>query len=294
MPTATRLTGNFLPRRWRLLLAALLLGTPCAALAQFKGRVPPARETPGALDAASGTRLLQLFREGQQTPPFACAFTLEQRPRRGPARTTEGWLIADWRGDPYLTRVLWADPEQGPPLLLRNGRAPEAWTVADAGAVKIDEADWEASLMDGSTITVFDLLMPYIHWDGTQYLGPLRHLGRPAHAFRIDNPAAAGAVGRVELLIDADFFAPLRVVTHDRSGERLRTWSISGVRRVDGLWTVHTLEVFDHASRAKSRIVFSAPRDIGEPDVSWFNPAALAGATPPALRAELRAPGNDP
>ena len=256
-----------------LILVSVLLAPVQESFAQFKGRTPSARQMPDRLDQESGESLINVFRRGQSVGDFGYRFELEERPYRDSSWSLNGRLYGHWYGDPYWTR-LELDLEDGSTVtwLLQNGREPAIWKWLESGFEKVDPDTWSDPLVDGSSVTIFDLLMPYIHWPEFEYLGPTRHLGRPIQRFYLLNPNADGDPAVVEAYIDEAFFALLQVRSYDADGDELRRWQAASFRRAGDDWTLGRLDLSDRQTRSSTRIRFTHFLEYPNLDTSWFRP----------------------
>lgn len=257
---------------WFVLLGVVLLVVP-EGLAQFKGRTPPARQMPDRLDQESGEALLESFRGGQGVGVFGYKFELEERPYRDSSWQLSGRLYGHWFGDPYWSRLeIDQDSGEAAVWLLRNGREPAIWKWQDDRFREVEPANWNNPLIDGSSVTIFDLLMPYIHWQESEYLGPTRHLGRPIQRFLLQNPIADAEPAVVEAYIDEAFFALLQVRSYDAEGDELRRWQAASFRRAGEDWTLGRLDLSDRQSRSSTRLRFTHYLEYPNLDTSGFRP----------------------
>lgn len=256
-----------------LLLAVFALVAFQDSLAQFKGRTPPARQMPDRLDQNAGEALLETFRSGQGVGAFGYRFELEERPFREPSWRLSGRMYGYWFGDPYLTRIE-LDSKDGETAvwILRNGVEPGIWEWQGDSFSKLDPQRWNDPLVEGVSVSAFDLLMPYIHWREFDYLGPFRHLGRPVQRFVLENPDTESQPAAVEAFIDEAYYALLQVRSYDNEGNELRRWQAASFRRAGDEWILGRLDLSDRRARSSSQIRFTHYLEYPNLDTSEFSP----------------------
>jgi hypothetical protein len=255
---------------------------PCEAIqAQLKGRLPPNRQAPTRLTTQEAADWWRAFLDAQPVAPFAVDIEIEERPRRGPSLRAEATVYADWLSSPQRTRLEAVSASSGfLAYLWLSDESPAAWRVSGAADVwrALDPADWNQPMVPGFSLSVFDLCMPFLRWQHVAYEGAERFLGRPVFRYRLAPQAGAALAGvhAVELLIDADFRAILRMRAFDAAGELMRAWAVSSIQRVDDGWTVRALDFSDPVSRAKSRVVFKSWYQFMDTNAAWWDSLAPA------------------
>jgi hypothetical protein len=243
-------------------LAGLLLWA-CATLAlplsaEHPGRPDPRFATPEQIDPAEGVEVLARLRSLRTNGDYRLDFTLENRPKRGERTMFVGRMFGTWiNGTDALTRISLALPDgRQADLILQSGLSGYILrSVAGADAERLDELALCSPILEGLTISPFELQMPFIHWTDYIYEGTRKVMGRPAHFFILYPPEGSdfGAVRAVRVAVDAGFYAMLLAEELDGAGEVLKEFRINGFSKIDGQWMMKELDIVDRANGDRTR-----------------------------------------
>ena len=271
----------------RLLLLTFLFGTLAGASAQPK--VFPARGFAKILTPEKAKERLDRFRKFHGINPAAEAFhhgyllrfRLEHYPRRGEVTTREGSLCGLAFGHGLIRIDLNGHTDRkGKAFLMRNGPEPEAWLNAfdGNGSKELANADLFQPLVPGMGHRLFDIMMPFVFWDG-KYQKSGRVVGRPSHLFEFSPPAWASealpALRKIRLALDDVYEAPLRVEFFGRRGVPDKTFVLVSLKKVGETWIAKTLDFRDALTSSRTRftvIAAATDLDLGR---ELFTPAGL-------------------
>lgn len=239
------------------LLAFLLLPSP--AQAQFKFREPPNRQDPDDLTRREGTTIWETFQRNRALGDFVLQGRLTYRPPRASSRRYGLRLEGDWTNSTRTTAIRLLGPEgtattkhvriavseEGNVVRLRENESE--WKTATG-------SDLEANLLPGLPLSCNDLLLTFLDWGDPHYKGPDRFLGRPAHVFVLRNPVRDASPRAVEVWLDEDYAAILRIdvfATPDKRTARIR---VGGFREFSSGWMFSSLVWENRASRESIRL----------------------------------------
>jgi hypothetical protein len=271
----------------RLLLLTFLFGALAGASAQPK--VFPARGFAKILTPEKANERLERFRKFHGINPSAEAFhhgyllrfRLEHYPRRGEVSSREGSLCGLAFGHGLIRLDLMGETDQKrKAFLLRNGPEPEAWLNAfdGNGSKQLENTDLFQPLVPGMGHTLFDLMMPFVFWDG-KYQKSGRVIGRPSHLFEFSPPAwaseAVPTLKKIRLALDDVYEAPLRVEFFGRRGVPDKTFGLVSLKKVGETWIAKTLDFRDALTSSRTRftvIAAATDLDLGR---EVFTPAGL-------------------
>lgn len=244
----------------------------------------PAPVYPGGSrpDQATGAQALAEFRRAGLAGDSWLAFELRVMPRQGAERRLGGRLFGGRRGDGTWTRlhVPFAGGEAR--WLIRSGANPAAWALETGEAAPTVRPLGPAEAftpLAGTDVTLFDLQMPFLHWDDFVYEGLARVRGRPAHRLLLYPPAdlraARPELSAVRVFLDTQFQALVQAEQLGAKGEVMRTLTVLDLKRTADQWIVKSIDVRDHRTRDKTRFTVTAAA-LGQ---SWpaatFAPAQL-------------------
>ena len=245
----------------RKILALLLILTTAAvsiALAQAKGRPNPQFATPDQINPAEGTKILAAFRSARTQGDYAFAFELINRPRGGEERTYCGAMWGSWEADGRSITRADISLEGGHTLrmIYEGGMDGVALSALDSTpAAKVAGAARYAPIIEGLTLTPFELQMPFMHWTDYVYEGTRKLVGRPAHYFLLYPPKGfeRAEVGAVRVAVDADFMVMLSAEELDQDGKPLKSFRINDFAKVDGQWFVKEIDFVDERTKDRTR-----------------------------------------
>lgn len=267
---------NLTCRRWvRFLFVLLIFCAGClSADAQLKGRPTPARQTPAAISESDGRLLIERFQQNQDVGRFGYRFHLEERPYRLPSYSVTGRLFGYWmHGQRWtLIELDGVDGTGDIRYLMDGGKLPRIWKWEDDRFSTFPVEDMNEPLAPGFSITLFEILMPYLHWKDSIYQGPTRILGRPVHRFVLENPKENFGPGHVELAIDESYAVMLQLRSYNRDGSEIRRWQAAQFKRMGEDWTIGRIDVSDPEARGRSRLTMTHWCEPSEVSGDWFNP----------------------
>jgi hypothetical protein len=90
-----------------------------------------------------------------------------------------------------------------------------------------------------------------------------------------EETARAVGYGKVTYWVDPGFWIARRVEYEDRAGRPKKSARLSEIRQVDGIWTVHRVEVENHRTRHRTVFVSSEVAYPEEIDADRFTERAL-------------------
>ena len=245
-----------LPRLFRGSFFYIFLGSLLClpAHAQFKFREPPNRQDPGALDSNNGMMLWSWFLQSRAVGSFALEGELVFRPAGAPSVSYDYMLEGNWTPAFERTRLTITDGERE--LLASEVHSTDGGTVVSNYQTETPPVpvDWGAPLLENLPFSWFDLLMPYLHWQDVQYLGPDRYLGRPAHGFQLVNPVKDAVPSNVVVTLDEDYAAVLKVEMYGNGLEVIKRMRVGGFRKFGDEWMVSSLTWEDRSARSSVRL----------------------------------------
>jgi hypothetical protein len=234
-----------------LLLVCALTALPLSSIAQFKFREPPNRQQPSALDDAAGQELWQWFLAGRAIGQFRIEGALTYRPAGAASVSRDLVLEGDWTRAAERTRITLGDADNARTWRVERTQAEAPCiTAPDGTTTTLGGDDWNRAFSDDLPFSWTDLLMPYLRWNEVAYEGPDRHLGRPAHRFRLYRPDGDNFPAAVVVTLDHDFAALLKVDLLDHSGFTARRVRVGGFKKFGDDWMFSELHWEDRAARS--------------------------------------------
>lgn len=242
-------------------------------------------------DQAEGERLLQSFRHVGIQGAYWLRFELRVMPRRGPERHFSGEMFGTQGKQGPLTKLSVTDPastagNRTQLYLLHGGGAAAAWAWnAGERGVTPASVDREGLLvpLEGTDLTLFDLLMPFLHWSDFVYEGVANVRGRPAHALLLYPPAPAvpGVPSAVRVFLDTQFSALTQTEWLDAAGRPLKTVTVLDLKKTGEQWVVKSIDLRNHATRAKTRFAVKEIATGLELPRRMFEPGEISRPNPP-------------
>lgn len=243
------------------------------------------------IDQEEGREVIERFRHSRIEGDYLMRFNFIHLPRRGETQLYEGILWGSWQGDgPLMRLALWPENQQSEvrQWLIHGGSDACVWEIlSDDTLSAVPRSAWTSPMLPGIVYSVFDIVMPFIHWNDFDYTGSKRMKGRPAHLFDMRPPAAnAPAVNlyaglhHVELALDADFNALLRAVVYDADDDKLRSFNVMSWKKLSNdNYIVKAIDLVDEQSRDKTRFRVTAavtntvlPEAVFDPQQVQFQP----------------------
>ena len=153
------------------------------------------------------------FHEG-----YSLKFQLRHMPRRGNETVKNGILYGPFLGCGVSRLSVVRDSQKNnfSNFLLKNGKDPKFWNVTsnELQPNLISREESLAPLVQGMNQTAFDLLMPFVFWNG-EYKNSGKVAGRPAPIFSFTCPPWITKVKphwqNITLALADAYAAPLRV-----------------------------------------------------------------------------------
>ncbi|NBD38565.1 MAG: hypothetical protein GVY10_08355 [Verrucomicrobia bacterium] len=227
--------------------------------AQFKFREPPNRQDPASLPQGQGEAIWEAFQANRALGSFVLEGRLTYRPPRDPSRHYGLRLEGDWsqtvrttairlrapKGNVTTTRVRLEFTPEGK-VVRRRGEDGEWKTATDS--------DLEEPLLPGLPLSIDDLLLTFLDWGNPRYKGPDRFLGRPAHVFVLRNPAGDDSPQRVEVWLDEDYAAILRIDVFTTPEARTARVRVGGFREFSSGWMFSSLVWENRRTRESIRL----------------------------------------
>lgn len=261
--------------------------------AQPKGFRPPPKYVMSAKpDQAEGARILAEFRQLGLAGDYWLEFELRVLPRTGEERSVAGQLLGSRNELGPITRLTL--PGAGGLAgerrwLIQGGPQAAAWQWSGAdGQTTALAAGGLFETVGGTELTLFDLQMPFLHWNDSVYEGLTRVRGRPAHSFVLYPPADVAAarpgLTGVRVLLDTQFQALVQAEFLGAKGAVEKTISVLELKKVGEQWMVKSIDLRNSVTRDKTRFgVTAAAMNLALP-AGTFSPTALA-AEPPLIPA---------
>lgn len=263
----------------RFFLFLLLAFVPAALFAQSDFR---------RLSDAEAASVLDGFRAYRMAGDFCLKFNITHYLRKSDeTEFCTGTLYGTWDAAGPVLRIEIARagaPAAKKSFLLRGGREPELWTLDDEKKpVRID-GNATAPFFDGLIFTPFDLQAPFVYWENAAYEKTRRFRGRPVHFFKMTPPESFRAetpeIGFVRIGLDRVYNALVSAEIYGNDGKLKKTFSLSRVQKVQGQYTIRSLELRDDATRDKDEFsVFAAAMNLRFSRAA-FSPDALAEPPP--------------
>lgn len=226
-----------------------------------------------------------LTRDLSQEPhhqAYALRFRFRHMPRRGEEVIRGGTLSGLALG--HGTTRIDLDPTEGQKeslsILMQNSAQPKAWRHVGDGekALELDSVELLQPLIPGMNQSPFDLLMPFVFWEGT-YEKSGRVAGRPAHVYGFSFPdwvvENRPTWKRITLAIDDQYEAPLKIEIFSSRSVPHKTFLLNSLKKINSTWIVKTLDCKDRTERSNTRFeVLSAALQL-DLDPIIFTPAGL-------------------
>ena len=225
------------------------------------------------LSDSNGSR----FHEG-----YSLQFQLRHMPRRGNETVKTGILYGPFLGCGVSRLSVVRDSEKNnfSNFLLKNGEDPKFWNVTsnELQPILISPEESLAPLVQGMNQTAFDLLMPFVFWDG-EYKNSGKVAGRPAHIFSFTCPPWITKVKphwqNITLALDDAYDAPLRVEILGKSQIAERTLILRKFKKVGDRWIVKEIDCHDRKSRSVTRMTVTSAALGLDLDQTLFLPENL-------------------
>jgi len=225
------------------------------------------------LSESNGSR----FHEG-----YSLQFQLRHMPRRGNETVKTGILYGPFLGCGVSRLSVVRDSQKNnfSNFLLKNGKDPKFWNITsnELQPILISPEESLAPLVQGMNQTAFDLLMPFVFWNG-EYKNSGKVAGRPAHIFSFTCPPWITKVKphwqNITLALDDAYDAPLRVEILGKSQIAERTLILRKFKKVGNRWIVKEIDCHDRKSRSVTRMTVTSAALGLDLDQTLFLPENL-------------------
>jgi hypothetical protein len=287
----------------RRFFALLLAGLVISASGLFAQKQPP--NATGKLTQEEAANRLQQFRHQRLIGDFTFQFELEHMPRRGESRIFQGLLWGTWNSAGPLMRARFSSVEgissgKSIEMILQNGVQPHVWSRSLVSTLTTSSTQppaftslppqfWFKEFLPGVGYVPFDLLMPFMYWEKTTYLGAEKVKGRPAQIFLASPPVNFSVFGKkfkaVRYALDDSYNALLRVEILGPLNKPIRTFKILSFKKLeDNQWILKTIDLVNEVSRDKARFQIRAA-NVGNPHPPiLFDPHYFAIPQPPSMK----------
>ena len=225
------------------------------------------------LSESNGSR----FHEG-----YSLQFQLRHMPRRGNETVKTGILYGPFLGCGVSRLSVVRDSQKSnfSNFLLKNGKDPKFWNITsnELQPILISPEESLAPLVQGMNQTAFDLLMPFVFWNG-EYKNSGKVAGRPAHIFSFTCPPWITKVKphwqNITLALDDAYDAPLRVEILGKSQIAERTLILRKFKKIGDRWIVKEIDCHDRKSRSVTRMTVTSAALGLDLDQTLFLPENL-------------------
>ena len=213
---------------------------------------------------------------------YSLQFQLRHMPRRGSETVKTGILYGPFLGCGVSRLSVVRDSQKNnfSNFLLKNGEDPKFWNVTsnELQPILISPEESLAPLVKGMNQTAFDLLMPFVFWNG-EYKNSGKVAGRPAHIFSFTCPPWITKVKphwqNITLALDDAYDAPLRVEILGKSQIAERTLILRKFKKVGNRWIVKEIDCHDRKSRSVTRMTVTSAALGLDLDQTLFLPENL-------------------
>lgn len=209
-------------------------------------------------------------------------FRLRHMPRNGNELIRTGTIYGPFLGSGVMRMHFHSENPtvDSQDLLLVNGSDPEFWTLDTQNTLpqKISLTASLQPLIQGMNQTPFDLLMPFVFWDG-EYENSGKVAGRPAHLFSFACPTWMTQKNRdwhkITLALDDTYEAPLRVEVLGKHQIPERTLILRSFKKLGERWIVKEIDCRDRKSRSVTRMKITAVALGLDLENLYFKPSSL-------------------
>lgn len=127
--------------------------------------------------------------------------------------------------------------------------------------------DLLSPVLEGVSLSYFDLLVPYFYWREYEYLGPDQVKARPTQNFKLYNPDTDSELALVQLYLDDEFRAILKAAYLDANSEQLKSMELVSFKKTGGTYIPKTIDYRDSVEKGnKTRIdIIAAAMDVELP-----------------------------
>ncbi|MEO0796079.1 MAG: outer membrane lipoprotein-sorting protein [Verrucomicrobiota bacterium] len=274
------------------ILLISLLGLSATLVAQRPGERAHGPKKVEPIDQSEADAFVEDFRNQRLRGDYIFLFNLNHFERRGGEVPYEGILWGTWNVEGPVNRVsVWPRGQRkthSRDFIVQGGAEPKIWSLEDGEVVELKAKDQGKPFFKGMVYTPYDVVMPFAYWEMFDYTGSKRVRGRPAHQFVFYAPGDVTQrmpdLAAVELVLDADFNAPIKAAMLDVNGEDLRTMDFSGFKEINEQYIVKEIDLIDERTRDYTRFrVTDAALGLDLP-AEVFEPRDLSEGVPSLTR----------
>lgn len=239
---------------------------------------------------------LQSFRSFSYEKDYVFRFKIKHYPPRQRSFTHYGTIYGSY--DP-LTESHWqriqiekngyVDVEEESILkeiIICRGPFNRAWTVTGKGSKRsvseIPSSEWNTPLIPLTSLSVFDLLAPYLYWFDFEYLSPSQVKARPSQTFKVFAPEDFGnPIQSVEMDLDDEFRALLKATFSNGENEPVKGVELISFQKTSGNYIPKTIDYRDYVNKGhKTRIqIIKAAMNLELPE-EIFDSSTLTESFP--------------
>ncbi|HEY0945072.1 MAG TPA: outer membrane lipoprotein-sorting protein [Opitutaceae bacterium] len=245
-------------------------------------------------DQAEGRRILEEFRQLGIAGDYFLEFQLRVMPRRGDEHRLDGRWWGSRNAAGAISRlVVLPQGESGETrLLVQNGVRPAAWRWS-APQARPEPLGLEA-LFDrvaDTDVTIFDLQMPFLHWNDFVFEGVAKVRGRPAQTFLLYPPAefsaAYPALTGVRVFLDLEFHALVQAEQIGAEGRPLKAMTVLDLKKIGDQWIVKSIDLRDETTRNKTRFSVTGAALNLDFSPTLFSPEELSEPVAPPAAGQI-------
>lgn len=245
--------------------------------------LPKNRQPVPELSQAAAFDLLHQLRSLRLASDVYVEFELESLPRNAATSRTRGRLAWSWNERGLIQRLVLlptadtASHSTTREWILHGGPQSRAWMRTGSQAF---EPIYGLALLQPLTqdglFSVFDFLMPYIHWQSFRYEEAGRLKSRDVHYISLLTPKSDpfdGMVPRVRLALDARYAVPLSIKRYDHQGRLQWEQKIESIQKIDGQYVPKQYLIKSTLTGDRERFVMRAVKLQAPLDPQLFDPA---------------------
>ena len=172
-----------------------------------------------------------------------------------------------WVHNPELAQATGATASELPATDSDTPSSDTAITASNPQVVELNDDALHTPVLEGISLSYFDLLVPYFYWREYEYMGPDQVKARPTQDFKLYNPDTASDMASVRLYLDDEFKAILKAEYLDADSEPLKTMELVSFKKTGGTYIPKTLDYRENIEKGnKTRIdIIAAATDVELP-----------------------------
>lgn len=237
------------------------------------------------LETNEATEFLENFRSLRFASDFIWVAELEYMPKRGKTKRFDCLYYGTWHNNAHKVRLIFLPNEENPvrvEYLLISGKEPQAWKLIEGEVSKLSKEEWFIPFTQNSIYRPFDILMPFLHWEDANYVGPDKEKSRPVQVFDISPPSeqiVKNMPESVKISIDDDYNAMV-ACRYFINGEIEKEFKIISYKKVQDQWIIKSTDLRDNTTKDKTRLrIFEAAMNL-KLDSLLFHPDYLKQPIP--------------